>query len=442
MLGWEYPPNINGGLGTACQGLTVALARLGVKIDFIVPRLTGKEHAPHMNLLDSYYGGKEESEETVKNKTDPTKNISWFGIPSLLSPYARPESFDKWIEYCRAELKDDIPEDVADMLEDALESETGPVGEGLYGTDLFAEVERYTKNAIALAKKRRFDVVHAHDWMTYPAGIAISMMSNCPLVVHVHSLEYDRSGLGVNPKIHQIEGAGVKTADTPIAVSHYTKSVINSQHGVPLEKIAVVHNGVYAKEVIRSYRNEQHNRTKMVLFLGRVTFQKGPEYFIEAAAKVIPVIPDVVFVIAGTGDMLPALKQQVQEMGLEGHFMFPGFLKGPEIERMFSMADVYVMPSVSEPFGITPLEAMSHDVPVIISKQSGVSELLRNAFKVDFWDVEKTAHLIIGILKYPEIRDDIVDMAREEVRRIHWDAAASKTLNVYRNTIAGFKGRK
>jgi glycogen(starch) synthase len=432
MLGWEYPPQISGGLGTACQGLTTSLAALGVKIDFVVPKLYGKEHAPHMTLIDSYSGAQKPRSQKLKNP-GTEGNINVLGVPSMLSPYCRPEEFDKeyekWIEFAQSD-KTLSPAELEAIIEDSLQK----AGGDHYGSTLFAEVDRYTRNVVALGKNRTFDLIHCHDWMTYPAALALARISQKPLISHVHSLEYDRSSFP-NRRIHAIEAGGTKGADVVIAVSKYTKNIVNAQHGVPLEKIAVVHNGVYAKEVVNHYRDPS-SRTKIVLFLGRVTFQKGPEYFVDAAAKVVPYMPDVKFVVAGSGDMLPKLKAKVREMGVEKNFMFTGFLKGKEVERMYSMADLYIMPSVSEPFGIAPLEAMSYDCPVIISKQSGVSEVLNCALKVDFWDVDKMAHLIIGILRYPEIREDIVGMAKDEVKRIHWDAAASKVFEVYRGLMA------
>jgi glycosyltransferase involved in cell wall biosynthesis len=305
-----------------------------------------------------------------------------------------------------------------------------------YGGDLFSEVERYARRVSELALSRTIDLVHAHDWLTWPAGMAVARERGVPLVVHAHSLEYDRSGAHPNPRIFEIERAGLRAADRVIAVSYYTRGIIHREHGIPLDRIAVVHNGVYTQAEIQSYRSRQPGSPrKTVLFLGRVTFQKGPEYFVQAAAKVVPHVPDVEFVVAGSGDMLPTMIEQVAALGLGRYFHFTGFLKGPEVERTFSMADLYVMPSVSEPFGISALEAMSYDTPVIISKQSGVSELLQHALKVDFWDVDYLANLMIGALLYPELRADIVGMGRDEVRRIHWDAAAEAAAAVYRDVI-------
>jgi glycosyltransferase involved in cell wall biosynthesis len=271
--------------------------------------------------------------------------------------------------------------------------------------------------------------------MTFPAGVEIARRAHAPLVVHVHSLEYDRAGQGADRNIVDIEHQGLEHATRVVAVSYYTRSLIHRVHATPLDKISVVHNGVYARETVQAYAEQRSSKGPVVLFLGRVTFQKGPEYFVQAAARVLEQIPDAVFIMAGSGDMLPRMRALVEDLGITKSFRFPGWLRGAEIERAFSTADVYVMPSVSEPFGIAPLEAMSYDRPVIVSKQSGVSEILRNALKVDFWDVDKMASQIVGLLELPELRRTIVERAREEIRHIHWDAAAEKLVPIYESIV-------
>jgi glycosyltransferase involved in cell wall biosynthesis len=256
-------------------------------------------------------------------------------------------------------------------------------------------------------------------------------------LVHVHSLEYDRAGHGADRDIVSIERLGLEHATRVIAVSYYTRKLINRVHGTSLDKISVVHNGVYARETVQAYKQQRKSTGPVVLFLGRVTFQKGPEYFVQAAARVLEHVPDAVFIMAGAGDMLPRMEALVEDLGITKSFRFPGWLRGAEIERAFSTADVYVMPSVSEPFGIAPLEAMSYDRPVIVSKQSGVSEVLQNALKVDFWDVDKMASQIVAILELPELRNTLIERAREEIRHIHWDAAAEKLVPVYKSVVRG-----
>jgi glycosyltransferase involved in cell wall biosynthesis len=305
-----------------------------------------------------------------------------------------------------------------------------------YGHDLFAEVARYAMSATRRVHGQRYDLVHAHDWMTFPAGAEIARRLGAPFLAHVHSLEYDRAGHGEDRDIVTVEHQGLENATRVIAVSYYTRGLIHKIHQTPLDKISVVHNGVYARETVEAYAGQRSSTGPVVLFLGRVTFQKGPEYFVQAAARVLEHVPDAVFVMAGSGDMLPRMKALVDDLGITESFRFPGFVRGAELERTFSTADVYVMPSVSEPFGIAPLEAMSYDRPVIVSKQSGVSEVLRNALKVDFWDVDKIASQIVALLELPELRRVIVERAREEIRHIHWDAAAEKLVPIYKAVIA------
>jgi glycosyltransferase involved in cell wall biosynthesis len=403
MLGWEYPPHISGGLGTACEGLTRALAQRGVDIDFVVPALLGQESAPHMNLVSA-------AEGKIVDGSGRGK-ITKTAVPAFLQPYWSP-----------GEYTDKRTGQLRKML----------AGRGVahYGSNLLAEVMRYTGDVVTQMQERKFDLIHAHDWMTFPAGTELAAVTGKPFVAHVHSLEFDRSGAGANSAISAIEQTGVEQAKRVVAVSHYTKSVISSNLGIPAEKIAVVHNGIYPRNALARY---QHGRAeeKLVLFLGRVTFQKGPEYFVEATRKVAAAVPEAKFVMAGSGDMLPRMQEMVHRYGLDGRFSFPGFLKGAQVEEMYARASIYVMPSVSEPFGIAPLEAINCDTPVIISRQSGVSEVLSHAFKVDFWDTDRLAKYIVSALRYGELRSDMLGMAKEEVKRIRWESAAAKLTQLY-----------
>ncbi len=442
MLGWEYPPHISGGLGTACEGLTIGLARHNLDLLFVVPHLFGGEAAPHMRLMDSRGESEAFTESSTEPRTTTTRRgrVTTVKIPAMLSPYMTPERYSQWITTLQEERahqavskSSNVPAQLQAMLDKPL-PDTASFDR--YGGDIFAEVTRFAQNVVAMLQHEEFDVIHAHDWMTYPAAVALAAITKKPLVVHVHSLEYDRSGQNGNEQINQIEHWGVQSATAVIAVSYYTRALVNKHHDVPLEKISVVHNGVYSHRVVQSYRNEEQFNSRIVLFLGRITFQKGPDYFVEAAAKVIPHVPDVLFVMAGAGDMLPQIRSRIRELGIEKNFYFPGFLRGQEVEQMFSLADVYVMPSVSEPFGISALEAISFNTPVIISRQSGVAEVLGHALKADFWDIDKLADLIINALLHDELRADMIGMAREEVKRLHWDAAALKTFEVYR-AVAG-----
>ncbi len=465
MLGWEYPPHIAGGLGTACQGLTGALSDRGVAIRFVVPHLYGDEQASHMVLsAPTESGNLFESKANAPHSDQPTSpdeeksaTVGTTRIPAFLSPYWSPTRFKEALsafaerfnhsssEECLVEpalLEPCVNEtDTSKMFAVQLDSGIARSQQSstpqLYpvGSSIFSEVERFTSNTIATCSRQTFDIIHAHDWMTFSAGVALSQLTGKPLIVHVHSLEQDRSGLFVDKDVEKIERLGLETAVRVIAVSHYTRRMIERFHGIPSSKIRVIHNGVYPRQAVQDYQIRKTWPRKVVLFLGRVTFQKGPDYFVEVAARVIPQVPGVLFVLAGNGDMLPAVKKQVEELGLNEYFMFPGFVSGEELEEIFSVADLYVMPSISEPFGITALEAISFDTPVIISRQSGVSEVLEHALKVDFWDLDRMANLIVSVLLNPELREELVQMVKEEVRHLHWDAAAAKTIEVYEELL-------
>jgi glycosyltransferase involved in cell wall biosynthesis len=267
--------------------------------------------------------------------------------------------------------------------------------EGGYGSDLMSEVFRYAQAAAALALNERFDVIHAHDWMAYPAGMLIKRLTGRPLVCHIHAMEFDRSGHNMNRAVASIEKAGLEEADRIVAVSYYTRNQVMSLYGIPGEKIEVVHNAVNRSEAEHLYKTaQQEKKEKIVLFMGRVTFQKGPDYFIDAADMVLKIMPDVRFIMAGNGDMLNRMVRRAAQLRIGSRIHFTGFLRGADVDRMYALSDLYVMPSVSEPFGIAPLEAMIYDVPVLMSRQSGVSEVIRNALKVDFWDVREMANKI------------------------------------------------
>jgi len=275
--------------------------------------------------------------------------------------------------------------------------------------------------------------------MTIPAALHARSLTGKPLVLHVHSLEYDRSGDNINEAIGKIEQEGLTRADRIIAVSHRTQQMITEHYGIEPEKISVVYNAVSRQEARQIFNVERRQRARghqMVLFLGRITFQKGPDYFVEAAARVLEVLPDVRFVMAGTGDMMEQMVERVAELGIGDRFHFTGFLQGEQIERIFSLSDLYVMPSVSEPFGISPLEAMLCDVPVIISRQSGVAEILKHALKVDFWDVRQIAGKIIAVLRHPVLAGEMAQGAQEELRKIRWETAADRIAEVYQNAVA------
>jgi glycosyltransferase involved in cell wall biosynthesis len=318
----------------------------------------------------------------------------------------------------------------------------GTAGNSPYAGDLFSEIQRYAALAGEIARQESIDVVHAHDWMTFPAGMAVAGVKGVPLVVHVHSTEFDRSGLHIDQRIYDIERRGMHSAMKIIAVSHLTKNLITHHYGIDPSKVEVVYNAIESNgNGVEAEKYNIRKDEKIVLFLGRITMQKGPEYFLAAAKKVLEVMDNVKFVMAGSGDMIRRTIEMAAGMGIGQKVLFTGFLRGNDVERVFKMADLYVMPSVSEPFGIAPLEAMSHDVPVIISKQSGVSEVLTHALKVDFWDINEMANKIIAVLRHPPLATTLREHGSFEVRRLSWSDAARSCIGVYEEARHAMNGR-
>lgn len=427
MLGWEFPPFISGGLGTACYGLTKAMSQLGMEVLFVLPRTVDKTFSTHVKML------------TPDNITDPLmlsarydklKNVEFRAVETLLMPYSRPDQYQRQFEELirHKAIDSRYPSQTMTMQR----SDTAH-----YCGDMFAEVHRYAASAVMLAMQEDFDVVHAHDWMTYPAAIAVAAVTGKPLVVHVHSTEFDRSGEHVNQHIYDIERKGMHAADRVVAVSHLTRNIIISRYGVLGEKVEVVYNGVERNgdNRLNLPRLGIKSNEKIVLFLGRITMQKGPEYFLMAAKKVLEEIENVKFVMAGSGDMMHRTIEMAAQMGIGQKVLFTGFLHGKDVEKVYKMADLYVMPSVSEPFGIAPLEALNHDVPVLISKQSGVAEVLTHVLKVDFWDVREMANKIIAVLKYPPLQMTLREHGNFEVRKLRWTDSAMKCAKVYTDVM-------
>ena len=424
MFGWEFPPHITGGLGTACFGLTKGLLKKGVEVLFVVPKAYGDENQEAVRLINA-------SDVTVM-MTDPVfreywDQITYMEIGSNLIPYVGPEYFKEI------------------MSQDVNTTELGETSRvfaekfqfsGKYGHDLMEEVSRYALVGAAIAAKSDFDVIHAHDWLTYSAGVAAKKVTGKPLVVHMHATEFDRSGENYNENVYEIERKGMAEADRVITVSNLTRNIVIERYGIVTAKVITVHNAVEPPEKSDLIDAEKHVKEKVVTFLGRITFQKGPEYFIEAARKVLERDPNVRFVMAGTGDLMEKMIRRVAKLKISSHFHFTGFLKGENVDRMFAMSDVYVMPSVSEPFGISPLEAMRSNVPVVISKQSGVAEVLNHVLKVDFWDIDAMADAIYGLLHYDTLNSMFITHGTEEVNGMKWGIAARKVADIYESVIS------
>ncbi|MEE2908149.1 MAG: glycosyltransferase [Planctomycetota bacterium] len=488
MLGWEFPPFITGGLGTACYGLTRALDQQGVEVLFVLPGRTDPTAVSHLRLVSPEMDlpstspiqatsehGANQSQRTPSTEqvlhVDPDtmtpgsqvefNHTRFLRIPTPLAHPYQTSADDRIVGLQGTDIVD-IPGvhkpgnryytenmnqgskrivngdlDLSD--EELCESETPKeTGSGDYGGNLMDQVEAYARFATRAGLRESFDVIHAHDWMTFPAGLMLARRTGRPLVVHVHSTEFDRSGEHVNQQVYDIERRGMHGAIRVITVSRLTKNIVTSRYGITPNKVSVVYNGINMDPVAQGMM-PIGRREKIVLYMGRITFQKGPEYFIRSAARVLQIMKNVRFVIAGSGDMYKRCIELAAELGIGHKILFTGFLRGRDIDRVFSMANLYVMPSVSEPFGIAPLEALSHDVPVLISKSSGVSEVLTHALKVDFWDTEAMADKIVAVLKHPPLSQTLRRHAAIEVRRLTWEDAAAKCHRVYEESIESLR---
>ena len=423
MFGWEFPPHISGGLGTASFGLTKGLSSIGgVDILFVVPKAYGDEDQSMLRLIDA--GQVEISNRTVDYK-DFFKNINFIEINSQLMPYTSPEEYEKLISRTKLRQKTFIQTTFSGKL----------TFTGGYGVNLFQEIANYAAIASIIGVNSDFDVIHAHDWLTYPAGIAAKFVSGKPLIIHVHATDFDRSGGNVNPAVYEIEKRGMEIADKIITVSNLTRNIVIEKYGINPDKVTTIYNAVEPMTNRELTKKEKGIQDKIVTFLGRVTLQKGPEYFIEAAYQVLQRMESVRFVMAGSGDMLNRMIARVASLRIGDKFHFTGFLRGDDVHQMFDLSDVYVMPSISEPFGISPLEALQSNVPVIISRQSGVSEVLKHAIKVDFWDIQATADAIYGILRYEGLPKMFRKYAKEEVDNLKWENTAYKVKEIYQSVL-------
>lgn len=424
MFGWEFPPHIAGGLGTACYGIVKGLAYNGVQTLFVMPSASGDEDQSAARIISASDVPVESVGSTVDEFLDKVKFVR---IGSNMIPYVDPEEFHEMVESERRLQSENLTKCIGTKFRFS----------GRYGSNLMEEVAHYAMvgGTIAMEHKDEFDIIHAHDWLTYLAGIAAKELTGKPLVVHVHATSFDRGTEDqIDSRVYDIEKRGMMAADKVIAVSDLTRNIVINKYGIDPEKVVTVHNAVdfSGRENVKVERGV---RDKVVTFLGRITFQKGPEYFIEAAAKVLKRTKGVRFVMAGSGDMMNRCIRHVAKLGISDRFHFTGFLRGAEVQKMFAMSDVYIMPSVSEPFGISPLEAMRSGVPAVISNQSGAAEVLKYAFKVDFWDVDAMADDIYALLKYPALADFAAREGYDEVNRLKWNIATAKLKNIYESVV-------
>ncbi len=418
MLGWEYPPMINGGLGIACQGLSKALAVL-TDLSLIVPKASSVPEGFQLIGLNQ----KKYFETLIKEiPVAYTEFIKTFPLETELNPYLglAPEPIvTKKVSHRKIKqtvVKEKTPFDLTE----------------LYGSDLLKNTTQFTKLAAEEAKHLDFDVIHCHDWMTIPAGIEIKRQTGKPLIYHVHSLEYDRSGPESTGLIFQLEKWGMQEADVVVPVSNYTGRIAFSKYGINPKKLFTIHNG---SSPIRAYRKEKPFKDNLVVFVGRMTHQKAPHQFIEIAKRVLDKNPNTRFVMAGTGNLLSSSIETIAKLKIGNRIHFTGHINRGQLFDLLAMADVYCMPSVSEPFGLTALEATQFKVPCVVSAQSGMYELLRGALFADHWQSQRFSEHIVSLLDNKELRDKCVKQATKDIQHCTWENAAKRTVSLYHKLI-------
>lgn len=425
-LGWEFPPLINGGLGIACLGLSRALAKR-VDLTVIVPK-----SSPDADFSDFRLQGLNdltvEKLESVEARYRYESFAQVRKIPIFLAPYSEGAAPATSLPDLGLEPEDELAFSATSIQQLA----AFKIGD-LYGADLGEKVIEFSKVAAKLAMLGNFDIIHAHDWMTFLAGVEVKKATGLPLVVHVHALQYDRAGADARGWIYDLEKFGMEEADCIIPVSRYTGEIIAEHYKIDRAKIRPVHNGA---DPVEAFATKKKFPEKLVLFLGRLTSQKGPEFFLETASRVIAQNPDVRFVVAGTGEKLRPLIESGAFRGLGDHFHFTGFLDKDRVHELLSMTDVYCMPSVSEPFGLSALEAAQFGIPAVISKQSGVAEVLKGALKADYWDVELMAKHINDLLTDDTLRAQVIEQAKHDIAASTWDAAAAKVMTLYQELVS------
>lgn len=394
-FGWDYPPVRNGGLGVACYGLTRELAERGIEVIFVLPKSQPTSGPPRFIFADV------------------ERNLKVYEVPSSIAPYQSTQSlrvvFDEY-------------------------------GKPLISQHTMLEaIHKYAQRAASIAAQEEFDLIHAHDWTSYLAGVAAKRVSGKPLILHVHATAFDQAATdNVDPAQYEIEQIGFSLADKIVTVSNFTKDIVTRKYQADTSKIEVIHNGCDTFEPPRHEPTLQELKAqgkRIVLYHGRITIQKGVDYFVSAARRVVDEDPNVIFVISGWGDMTNQIIEQVGQLGLSQHVRFAGALWEEERDRMYQSVDLVVMPSVSEPFGLVPLEAMQHGTPSLISKQSGVSEIMSHVLKVDFWDVDEMANKILSTLRYEVMHRQLVSEGKVELQRFSWRDAAEKVCRVYRSVL-------
>lgn len=436
MYSWEFPPLISGGLAMACYGMVKALLAQGIKIDLVLPTremvyfpLRQESDADTMPVV--FLDPVQHSEYIIQKFETMQERLEYVGISTRPESYFQLSEVKNFLVSYRSKEYSESHNLAENELFD--EMTTHLIGD----EDLMKKVQEYTVRSERFAKELQYDLIHAHDWLTYPAGMLSRKISQKPLVVHIHATEFDRAGGPGDERIHKIEHAGMMYANLVIAVSQYTAQMIMSRYRIDTGKIRIVHNAFSMPEDA-VYAKKRIFKGPTVLFLGRITLQKGPDYFLDVAARVLEQHPDARFIMAGTGDMARRLLRRSAELRLRNKFLFSGFLNRKQVERILRASDIYVLPSVSEPFGIAPLEAMAYGITAIISKQSGVAEVVNHAFKVDYWDVDLMADTINHLIEHPELCRKMGLDGKNEVNRIQWNEAAEKIRPLYSQVLAQY----
>ncbi|CAO80753.1 glycosyltransferase family 4 protein [Candidatus Cloacimonas acidaminovorans] len=440
MFTWEFPPLISGGLGMACYGMVKALLSQGIKVDLILPTkelvyFPLREESDADTLPAVFIEPEKQKEYTQRTFSTLHERLEYIGAST------HPESY-----FNLSEIKDYVTSiKKISWLTETVTTEEHNIWKEMTAhligeEDLIRKVQEYTLRASRFAEILDYDLIHAHDWLTYPSGILAKQISRKPLIVHIHATEFDRAGGPGDERIHKIEHLGMNYADKVIAVSQYTAQMIMSRYRIDTGKIRIIHNAFTVSETTL------HNKKRIfkgptILYLGRITLQKGPDYYLDMADKVLKVHPEARFILAGTGDMQRQILRRSAALRLKNRFLFTGFLDRKQVERILQAADIYVLPSVSEPFGISPLEAMAYGITAIISKQSGVAEVVHNAFKIDYWDIDLWAETINHLIENPEECAKIGMEGRKEVQKIEWDEAADKIRQLYAETLSEYSKR-
>ncbi|MDP2691830.1 MAG: glycosyltransferase [bacterium] len=410
MFGWEFPPFSYGGLGTACRGIVEGLSHHDVHLTLVLPKANNiRTEKLHISGADDLLNG---TSKKIINK------LRLIHIDSKLNPYMTAEAYLE-------QLNPHHLNNLSSLIR------TNSPHQTPYGKNLFEEISRYAQKAAIISKNHEHDIIHIHDWLTMPAGVMAKKTSGKPLISHIHATEFDRTGDNPHQEVYDIERKGMEASDHIIAVSEFTKQKIIQNYGISPDKITVVHNAVLKEKEYFKLQPQIENQDPVILFLGRMTLQKGPEYFLHMAKQVLEKEPKAKFVMAGDGDMMHRMIELSTELRIAKNVLFAGYLSGPEIDKAYANADLYIMPSVSEPFGITPLEAIKNGTPVMISRQSGVSEVIRNALRVDFWDIEEMANKTLAVIHYKKLREFLIQESQKDLDQLSWKNQAGLIRGVY-----------